>query len=65
MLNRLRERHRGEHDREAARRESNALDEIAVMRYAQEHGMSTQAIGAPRHPRGRARRRARVRQLQA
>ncbi len=32
MLNRLRERHRGEHDREAARRERNALDEIAVTR---------------------------------
>lgn len=33
MLNRLRERHRGEHDREAARRERNALDEIAVTRF--------------------------------
>ncbi len=33
MLNRLRERHRGEHDREEARRERNTLDEIAVMRF--------------------------------
>jgi flagellar export protein FliJ len=33
MLNRLRERHRGEHDREAARRESNTLDEIATVRF--------------------------------
>ncbi|MGD0453603.1 MAG: flagellar export protein FliJ [Solirubrobacteraceae bacterium] len=33
MLNRLRERHRGEHDREAARRERNTLDEIAVTRF--------------------------------
>jgi flagellar export protein FliJ len=32
MLNRLRERHRGEHDREAARRERNLLDEIAAVR---------------------------------
>jgi flagellar export protein FliJ len=30
MLKRLRERHRGEHDREAARRERTVLDEIAV-----------------------------------
>ena len=33
MLNRLRERHRGEHDREAARRERNVLDEIASTRF--------------------------------
>ncbi len=33
MLNRLRERHRGEHDREAARRESNVLDEITASRF--------------------------------
>jgi flagellar protein FliJ len=33
MLNRLRERHRGEHDREAARRERNTLDEIATVRF--------------------------------
>lgn len=33
MLNRLRERHRSEHDREAARRERNVLDEIAVNRF--------------------------------
>jgi flagellar export protein FliJ len=33
MLNRLRERHRGEHDREAARRERNVLDEIAAARF--------------------------------
>jgi len=33
MLNRLRERHRGEHDREAARRERNVLDEIAATRF--------------------------------
>ncbi len=33
MLNRLRERHRGEHDREEARRERNTLDEIAVTRF--------------------------------
>lgn len=33
MLNRLRERHRGEHDREAARRELGVLDEIATMRF--------------------------------
>ncbi|HTA13484.1 MAG TPA: flagellar export protein FliJ [Solirubrobacteraceae bacterium] len=32
MLKRLRERRREEHDREVAGRESNALDEIAVMR---------------------------------
>jgi flagellar export protein FliJ len=32
MLKRLRERHRGEHDREAARREQGALDEIAAVR---------------------------------
>jgi len=33
MLNRLRERYRGEHDREAERRERNTLDEIATMRF--------------------------------
>jgi flagellar export protein FliJ len=33
MLNRLRERRRGEHVREADRREQNALDEIAVTRF--------------------------------
>jgi flagellar export protein FliJ len=33
MLNRLRERHRGEHDRELARRERNVLDEIATVRF--------------------------------
>ncbi len=33
MLNRLRERYRGEHDRQAARRERDTLDEIAVMRF--------------------------------
>lgn len=33
MLERLKERHRAEHDREAARRESNALDEIALERF--------------------------------
>ncbi len=33
MLNRLRERHRGEHDREAARVERNSLDEIAASRF--------------------------------
>jgi flagellar export protein FliJ len=33
MLNRLRDRHRGEHDREAERRERNTLDEIAVTRF--------------------------------
>jgi flagellar export protein FliJ len=32
MLNRLRDRHRGEHDRDVARRERNVLDEIATMR---------------------------------
>jgi flagellar export protein FliJ len=34
MLNRLRERDRGAHDREAARREHNTLDELAVVRFA-------------------------------
>jgi flagellar export protein FliJ len=34
MLNRLRERHRGEHDRDAARREQGALDEIAATRFS-------------------------------
>jgi flagellar protein FliJ len=33
MLNRLRERHRGEHDREAARVERNSIDEIASSRF--------------------------------
>lgn len=33
MLNRLRERHRGEHEREAAGRERIALDEIAATRF--------------------------------
>lgn len=33
MLNRLRERRRGEHVREADRREQNALDEIAVTHF--------------------------------
>ena len=33
MLNRLSERHRGEHDREAARHEQGVLDEIAVARF--------------------------------
>jgi flagellar FliJ protein len=32
-LNRLRDRHRGEHDREADRRERNVLDEIASTRF--------------------------------
>lgn len=33
MLNRLRERHRGEHERELASRERTALDEIAAARF--------------------------------
>jgi len=33
MLNRLRERRRGEHEREAARHERNTLDEIAAARF--------------------------------
>jgi flagellar protein FliJ len=33
MLNRLRERQRGEHDRELARREQGTIDEIAVTRF--------------------------------
>ncbi|MCW3018962.1 MAG: flagellar export protein FliJ [Solirubrobacterales bacterium] len=33
MLNRLRERHRGEHDREADRREQGELDEIGSTRF--------------------------------
>jgi len=33
MLNRLRERYRGEHDREIERVERNTLDEIAVTRF--------------------------------
>ena len=37
MLNRLRERHRGEHDREAARLEQGALDEMAVVRFRRSH----------------------------
>ncbi len=32
MLNRLRDRRRGEHDRDLAQRERNVLDEIATMR---------------------------------
>jgi flagellar export protein FliJ len=35
MLNRLRERRRGEHNREAARREVNVLDEITATRFGQ------------------------------
>jgi flagellar export protein FliJ len=38
MLNRLRERHRGEHAREAARRERNVLDEIAAARLGRSPG---------------------------
>jgi flagellar export protein FliJ len=37
MLNRLRERHRGEHAQEAARREQGDLDEIAAMRFRRSH----------------------------
>jgi flagellar export protein FliJ len=37
MLNRLRERHRGEHIREADRREQGALDEIAASRFGRSH----------------------------
>jgi flagellar export protein FliJ len=37
MLIRLRERHRGEHEREAARVEQGALDEIAVTRFGRSH----------------------------
>jgi flagellar export protein FliJ len=33
MLNRLKERHRSEHDLRAARQEQGALDEIAVVRF--------------------------------
>ncbi len=33
MLKRLRERRRGEHDREVARQESNVLDEMATARH--------------------------------
>ena len=33
MLKRLKERHRSEHEREAARREGNMLDEIAAVRF--------------------------------
>lgn len=36
MLKRLRERQREEHEREVARKESNALDELTVMRAGQE-----------------------------
>lgn len=38
MLNRLRDRHRSEHDREAARRESSLLDELAVTRFTRDRG---------------------------
>jgi flagellar export protein FliJ len=34
MLNRLRDRRRGEHEREVARRESGVLDEIAASRFS-------------------------------
>ena len=34
MLNRLRDRRRSEHDREAARHESSALDELATTRFS-------------------------------
>jgi flagellar export protein FliJ len=37
MLNRLRERDRGEHDREAARLERNLIDEIATVRFRRGH----------------------------
>ncbi len=37
MLKRLRDRQRGEHDRESARRERNALDEIASARFGRGH----------------------------
>lgn len=37
MLNRLRERHRGEHVRETARREQGDLDEIAATRFGRSH----------------------------
>ena len=33
MLNRLRERHRGEHDRERRARRATLLDEIAAARF--------------------------------
>lgn len=36
MLNRLRERHRGEHERDAARRERDTLDEIAAARFGRD-----------------------------
>ncbi len=38
MLKRLRERRRGEHDSEAARRERNVLDEIALARFGRRSG---------------------------
>jgi flagellar export protein FliJ len=37
MLNRLRERHRGEHNREVARVEQGALDEIAASGFRRSH----------------------------
>jgi flagellar export protein FliJ len=37
MLNRLRERHRGEHAQEAARREQGDLDEIAATGFRRSH----------------------------
>ncbi|MGH2863894.1 MAG: flagellar FliJ family protein, partial [Solirubrobacteraceae bacterium] len=37
MLIRLRERHRGEHEREVARLEQGALDEIAATRFRRSH----------------------------
>jgi flagellar protein FliJ len=37
MLIRLRERHRGEHEREVARLEQGALDEIAASRFGRSH----------------------------
>jgi flagellar export protein FliJ len=37
MLIRLRERHRGEHEREVARLEQGALDEIAATRFGRSH----------------------------
>jgi flagellar export protein FliJ len=37
MLNRLRERHRGEHNRELARVEQGALDEIAASGFRRSH----------------------------
>jgi flagellar export protein FliJ len=37
MLIRLRERHRGEHEREVARLEQGAIDEIAATRFGRSH----------------------------